>query len=440
MKPHALTPPWRDSLPEHLPAYLNASHDSDLRRAVQRADTREDYLHSSKFQYHKRPAGWTLANIWPLVKFERTRLARQLPLLLQKDGEPFSLVESDNLRIALRRIHAGPQLRGPATQQELFSKHEALIAEAHHSSAIEGAGTTRKQSAELLRSQRQPRNRGEQMVVNNRRTVDRLSEWTRSPLTPQLLCEMQATVTTDTLDDPTDSGRFRDMDDVVVVDMTTQETVFQPPPHVELEERIARLCEFANQTAIEETLVHPIARAALLHHQLAYCHPFVDGNGRAARVLFLWSVMRSGYKWFQYVSVSRAIDELRERYYRSFVHVDTDEGDTTYFVRFLLDCIERELAVLGERLKTRAKTQRWIRELNDSLNSRQLALVQHLRAYPDAEFTVKEHQQYHGVSQPTAYADLERMTKQRLFALRRQGRKKIYRASKRLAALIAKGA
>jgi Fic family protein len=41
--------------------------------------------------------------------------------------------------------------------------------------------------------------------------------------------------------------------------------------------------------------VQPVERAALAHFKLVDIHPFVDGNGRTARLLMNLVLMRAGY-------------------------------------------------------------------------------------------------------------------------------------------------
>ena len=40
---------------------------------------------------------------------------------------------------------------------------------------------------------------------------------------------------------------------------------------------------------------HPLIRSALLHGEFVFIHPFIDGNGRIARLLMNFEAMRSGY-------------------------------------------------------------------------------------------------------------------------------------------------
>ena len=62
--------------------------------------------------------------------------------------------------------------------------------------------------------------------------------------------------------------------------------------------------------------IHPMIRSIILHFWLAYDHPFVDGNGRTARALFYWSMLRHGYWLFEFISISQIIlkgpDQIRE--------------------------------------------------------------------------------------------------------------------------------
>jgi len=41
--------------------------------------------------------------------------------------------------------------------------------------------------------------------------------------------------------------------------------------------------------------LHPVIYAARLHAQLATVHPFIDGNGRTARLLMNLSLLQNGY-------------------------------------------------------------------------------------------------------------------------------------------------
>ncbi|MCK5320360.1 Fic family protein [Candidatus Parcubacteria bacterium] len=49
------------------------------------------------------------------------------------------------------------------------------------------------------------------------------------------------------------------------------------------------------QKAKQKKKLHPFIRAAIFHNRFEYIHPFIDGNGRVGRLLFVWMLLKSGY-------------------------------------------------------------------------------------------------------------------------------------------------
>lgn len=436
------TPPaWRARVGDLLvdPGRWQALRDA---RITDAADDADAYRPWRDFRHHRPlPEGCAPEDAWALVKLQREAAGRRLPLLLDKAGRPFSVCRTDPLIASLHRIDTKETLwrslprSGAGPDADVSYRLMAAIEEAHHSSAIEGAVTTRRQSREMLRSGRDPRDRSERMILNTFRAVQRLDEWIEQPLTPERIVQIQAVVTDGTLDDPADVGRFRTEDDIHIVDALTGDSVFVPPPAAQLAERVGRLCEFANAKDSDLAFVHPVVRAILVHHQLAYDHPFADGNGRTARALFMWSILRAGYRWFRALSISRTVHAARDAYYRAFRDVQDDESDVTYFVRQQLRCIEREIDHLARFLEKRANLERWLSEkksISASLNARQIALVDHALSHVDAVFTAREHAGYHGVTQPTAWKDLTSLVEMKLLDARPQGRRILYTPSAKL--------
>lgn len=422
---------------------LRRPDEETARALIDRADSARGYLHWEDFRHRRLPQGWTHEQLWALVLINRR--GKPIEGLLDKTGSPFTLNRSDPLSAALHRIDTKevlwkalrPGREAAEASSDVSYRLRAAIEEAHASSAIEGAVTTRRQSRELLRSGRDPSNVSERMVWNSFQAIEQLDRWTVDPLAPELVLEMQ-TVITDGLLEPGDRGHLRRDDDVRIVDQHTGEVVFVPPPATELPARLEALCEFANAPVSDETFVHPVTRAILLHHQLAYDHPFADGNGRTARLLFMWSVLRSGYDWFRSLSISRAVNGARSRYYRAFQEVQTAGGDVTYFVRQQVRCIELEIQHLADFLSKRASLEAWLESkqaIESELNTRQLALVEHALQQPDTIFTTREHRQFHGVTQPTAWKDLTDLVQRGLLTESKQGRRSLYSTSKRLRSL-----
>ena len=60
----------------------------------------------------------------------------------------------------------------------------------------------------------------------------------------------------------------------------------------------------------------------------------MDGNGRTARALFYWYILKNGYWLTEFISISRSIKENTEQYKNSYLFTETDGNDLTYFIDY----------------------------------------------------------------------------------------------------------
>jgi len=87
----------------------------------------------------------------------------------------------------------------------------------------------------------------------------------------------------------------------------------------------------------EAQALHPVELAALAHFRLVDLHPFVDGNGRTARLLMNLILLRNGYP----LAVIR--NEDRSRYYDLLEKAH--QGETADFVAFVAQAVDRTLDI-----------------------------------------------------------------------------------------------
>ena len=93
--------------------------------------------------------------------------------------------------------------------------------------------------------------------------------------------------------------------------------------------------------------MHPAIRAIILHFWLAYDHPFIDGNGRTARALFYWLMLRHGYWLFEFISISEIILKAPVQYGEAFLYTETDQNDLTYFIIHQTEVIRKSMQSLA---------------------------------------------------------------------------------------------
>ncbi len=325
--PHIPTPPNHASLiREHPDRFHAAFSDPKIMVAVRRCEAK--YRHWHKVRYIAQAEGIDPEVLWAMVKLSRMGTRRELPFT-DRDGQSLSYLIPDRLQEELMMIdrelagHITFDDKSPITdsQRDRFIV-SALMEEAIASSQLEGASTAHRVAKEMLRRERPPRDRSEQMIVNNYRAMMFIREQRHTPLTTDFLIELQRILTQDTLDRPDECGRLRRTDETVVIEDPYGEELHIPPSASTLPRRLEALCAFANEPVSKESrFVHPVVRAMTLHFQVAYDHPFCDGNGRTARTLFYWYMLRTGYWLFEFLPISKLISQSPAKYGLAYQYV-----------------------------------------------------------------------------------------------------------------------
>jgi Fic family protein len=399
------------------------------------------YLHWDKLRHRSPPHGLTSKEWWFLLKWTRSSGLRELPLT-DPQGLPFVYGAPDAVLRALHQVDqrcsgeiAMPEVVTADDQARDHYLVNSLMEEAIRSSQLEGATTSRSVAKDLLRSGRDPKDRSERMILNNYRALQFMRE-VGDELTTETIFELHRLVTDGTLDDPSAAGRLQRPDEVrvAVFDRSLEHVLHRPPPAEQLPDRLQALCDFANADGDSGPFVHPVVRAILIHFWLAYDHPFEDGNGRTARALFSWYMRTRGYWLVEYLSVSRILANAPGQYGRAFLYTETDERDTTYFIRYQLEVIERAIAELHEYLDRKVREIREVERLTkasaERFNHRQMALLSHAVRNPGHEYTFGSHSASHAVTHETARNDLVPLVELGLLERRRSGRQ--YRFSPHL--------
>ncbi len=412
----------------------------ELRRAYQRTTT---YDHWDKVRFRPAPKPLTPKHVWALTKLNRRFTAKPLPFK-DKNGRRFSYVPRPEFQRTLHEIDSNARgiigmsgASATAEGRDIYLQ-KSLIEEPFSSSALEGAATTREVAKKMIEEGRAPKTLDERMVLNNYEAMSFVREHCGEPLTPARIFEIHRILTKDTLERPEMVGVLRSAnDDVRVVDSITDETLHQPPPANQLNGRLNKLCEFANAPSEKDgEFLHPIIRAILLHFLLAYDHPFWDGNGRCARALFYWCVLRHGYWLLEFVSISAVIRRAPVKYGTAFLYTETDEGDVTYFIDHQLEVIETSIDELQKYLVAKSKELKALGKalgaLESQLNRRQLTLIQHALKHSASRYTIASHLEIHGVSYLTARSDLESLARMGFLKKTKNGVMSVFRVPENL--------
>ena len=373
-----------------------------------------EYLHWDKVKYLGFKKNDT--NLWKEIKLIRKLISKKFVL---NTKHPISLEYGVNDFLQQKLHYLDFNFGAGLQKEQLLSdldKHQylsnALMEESIFSSMIEGATTTRVKAKDMLRKGKKPNNKSEQMILNNYKTIQYISENKSEEITIHKLFEIHKLVTENTLEEE-NCGVFRNTNDVLVMNQITGEIVHTPPSFKKLEELMQSFCDFFNNNPKEE-FIHPIVKASILHFLIGYIHPFVDGNGRTARALFYWYLLKNGYWLTEYLSISRVILKTKTQYEKAYIYSEIDEMNVSYFIHYqvkvLTQAFEDLKDYLSKKKKEENKLNKYLKVSN--INERQAQILYWIEDDANRYFSVKEIENIFSVTNQTARTDIEELVDQ----------------------------
>lgn len=400
-------------------------------------DSKGRYLHWEEFRW-RVPKGVDQRVAWCATKLARMQQHKKLPYLESEEGISMRYCVPDCLqgylhtidRLCAPLLQAGDATTVSNTERNRYLVESLMMEEAISSSQLEGAATTRKVAKEMLETERLPRNEDERMIVNNFMLMKYAKISQEEDLSLELIRDFHRFATQGLEKNNVTPGEFRDGDDVYVAD-ANDDVVHQPPKAENLIFRLEKLCLFANEKhdgVDGRPFIHPAIKAIMLHFMLGYEHPFSDGNGRTARAIFYWYMLKNGYWPFEFISISALLKKAPVKYGESYLYTETDEFDLTYFIDYQLRIINRAISNFLNYLEGKKREyydlMAWLDEegISDKLNYRQGQLLRKAIKSPGRIFTVKEVKNDFNISDNTARADLNALVKLKVLVQGKDGK------------------
>jgi Fic family protein len=390
------------------------------------AETDKRYFYWSEIKHRPNLPFENPEKAWGIIKTHRLIGAKRLFFGNHKFSYNLtSFIQEDLHNFDLKLI--GGLYKNSITlqeQQEYFKN--SLIEEAIASSQIEGAATTTDVAREMIKSGRKPRTESEQMIINNFRAIREIENRLDEELSIELILDIYQIMTVKT-DASKYAGNFRDHP-IYVKDHIDGEIAFTAPEHSGINQLIERLIHFINS---EQEFYHPIIKASILHFMIGYIHPFGDGNGRTARALFYWYLIKKGYSLLKHISISRAILNSRTSYDKAFLKTEHDDNDLTYFIMYSMKNLRvafQSLVTYRDRKREeRQKASEITYELTQKgFNKRQADLLGYLFIKPKAKITVPIYSKKHDIVRQTATRDLADLEKKEIIIKSKDGKTMIY--------------
>ena len=259
---------------------------------------------------------------------------------------------------------------------ELTLRHEAIIRSAHSSTRIEGNRLSLDQVSDLAVGREVMATRKDkQEVLNYLKVLEKLDTLTKGDkITDEDILNIHRGLTEDTLEDPSDCGTYRNHY-VVVGNRLTGEIIFRPPENEEVPGLVKDLVEWVNSDEAKE--LDPILVASIAHYEFVRIHPFVDGNGRTARVLATLILYLRGFDTKQFFCIDDYYDSDRPAYYRALQSVDQKTLDLTDWLEYFAEGVAVSIDAVKERVvRLSSERLRKAKRGQIALTERQMQMVE----------------------------------------------------------------
>lgn len=254
----------------------------------------------------------------------------------------------------------------------------ALIIEAHHSTHIEGTHLTLSDAQKIFAGKHvegvRPDDRQE--LMNYKEAMDFVSEYldVQSEITEDVIKGIHKILVKDVRGGSLEPGYYRKVQNYVV-NSITGEIIYTPPSSEEVPALMKEFLEWLNT----EKEISPVLIAGVAQHRFVDIHPFLDGNGRTARVLCTLILYQKGYDFKRLFSLSEFYDKNRREYYDSIQSVREKGMDMTVWLEYFVRGLKKQM--LEVRTKGEAVIRKEVvieRAQGLNLNDRQRKILMYL--------------------------------------------------------------
>lgn len=307
---------------------------------------------------------------------------------------------------------------------QVFLRREALIQSAHSSTAIEGNPLTLDEVSELAAGREIMVNRKDkQEVLNYLEALERIPEFAeKRTLKKSDLLKIHKLIVKDTLDQTDDEGTYRNRQ-VVVRNMATGQITFKPQGT----EDVPRLVDdflkwFKSSEAVE---LDPVLHAGITHYEIARIHPFIDGNGRTARIMASLVFYIRGFDVKRFFALDDYYDNDRKPYYDALKTVDLKTHDTTTWLEYFSEGIAVSVEAIRKRVIGLSKDIKILKQKGQiALTERQMRIVE--RIVNNGSISNREIREMFNLSNRGALDEIEKLIHLEVIRKKGEGRSVIY--------------
>ncbi|MHB1377608.1 MAG: Fic family protein [Candidatus Humimicrobiaceae bacterium] len=301
---------------------------------------------------------------------------------------------------------------------EVSLRREATLKSAHSSTAIEGNLLSFEEVSNLAAGRDiMVRRKDKQEVLNYLEALEKIPEFTKDhPLTAIDFLKIHKIVTDKTLENPEDEGVFRNREVYVGNRFTV---VYRPPLTNEVPLLVDNFLNWFNSKEVDE--IDSVIHAGISHYEIVRIHPFIDGNGRTARVMATLVLYKRGFDVKRFFTLDDYYDHNRNGYYEALKNVDQESLDLTGWLEYFTEGVAVSIKAVKDKVIGLSKDIKFLKERGQiALNERQMKIVEHL--IQNNRVTATSVSKIFGISRQAALKEMNKLVDLEVIEL--EGKKK----------------
>jgi len=310
---------------------------------------------------------------------------------------------------------------------EVSLRKDALIHSAHSSTHIEGNSLSLEEVSQLaLGRDISAIRKDKQEVLNYLEILSQLEKYIpKNKFTNSLVLRIHKKLVKNTLNRAEDEGDFRNRQVVVGYKDSEGRTVitFRPPGTREVPGLVQSFLDWLNLPETRD--MNPVLVGGIAHYEMVRIHPFIDGNGRTARVLATLIFLMYGFDSKRFFALDDYYDSDRMSYYDALKSVDPNNLDTTKWLEYFCEGVAVSVNRVKEKVLSISRDKRATASLEQiSLSKRQMQIVEIISR--NGKITSRQMQTMFKITAQAVYKEMKKLIDMNVVKLVGAGRSSHY--------------
>lgn len=308
---------------------------------------------------------------------------------------------------------------------ELFS--QANIDAVHFSTKLEGNSLSAKQVTQILggskKNIRYQKDIKEIINYSKARTLLFDLATSRAPLTEELILKIHKILLTNILEGNL-KGKLR-KEQNMIKDSRSHQIIYLPPEPQDVSILLRELLQWIHTA--EKNKVSPLITAPIFHYRFVTIHPFIDGNGRCARLLTNYLLQKNNLSVSRLASIEKRHEQNKSRYYQELRKLQSNQFydissqiSISSWIEYWLEMLDQTYDEALQRVTQLAATPAHLHHLEDRLQKAYSFFMKHKR------MSASEYGLLMGIKRTQAVNDLNKLCKHKLIKKTGGGRSLSY--------------